>query len=33
MLKPTAEWREGVTIDSIYSSYYGPRYWGAVRIG
>jgi cell wall-associated NlpC family hydrolase len=23
----------GVTIDSIYSSYYGPRYWGAVRIG
>jgi cell wall-associated NlpC family hydrolase len=22
----------GVTIDSIYSSYYGPRYWGAVRI-
>ncbi len=23
----------GVTIDSIYSSYYGPRYWGALRIG
>jgi cell wall-associated NlpC family hydrolase len=23
----------GVTIDSIYSSYYGPRYYGAVRIG
>jgi cell wall-associated NlpC family hydrolase len=23
----------GVTIDSIYSSYYGPRYWGAFRIG
>jgi cell wall-associated NlpC family hydrolase len=23
----------GVTIDSIYSSYYGPRYWGAVRVG
>lgn len=23
----------GVTIDSIYSDYYGPRYWGAVRIG
>lgn len=23
----------GVTIDSIYSSYYGPRYWGAIRIG
>ena len=23
----------GVTIDSIYSSYYGPRYWGAVRDG
>jgi cell wall-associated NlpC family hydrolase len=23
----------GVTIDSIYSSYYAPRYWGAVRIG
>ncbi|MGD9710844.1 MAG: C40 family peptidase [Thermomicrobiales bacterium] len=23
----------GVTIDSIYSSYYGPRYWGAYRIG
>lgn len=22
----------GVTIDSIYSSYYGPRYWGALRI-
>ena len=22
----------GVTIDSIYSSYYGPRYWGAVRV-
>ena len=23
----------GVTIDSIYSGYYGPRYWGAYRIG
>lgn len=23
----------GVTIDSIYSDYYGPRYWGSVRIG
>jgi cell wall-associated NlpC family hydrolase len=23
----------GVTIDSIYSAYYAPRYWGAVRIG
>ncbi len=23
----------GVTIDSVYSDYYGPRYWGAVRIG
>lgn len=23
----------GVTIDSIYSGYYGPRYWGAIRIG
>jgi cell wall-associated NlpC family hydrolase len=23
----------GVTIDSIYSDYYAPRYWGAVRIG
>ena len=23
----------GVTIDSIYSSYYGPRYWGAYRVG
>jgi cell wall-associated NlpC family hydrolase len=23
----------GVTIDSIYSDYYGPRYWGAIRIG
>lgn len=23
----------GVTIDSVYSSYYAPRYWGAVRIG
>ena len=23
----------GVTIDSIYSDYYGSRYWGAVRIG
>ncbi len=23
----------GVTIDSIYSNYYGPRYWGAVRVG
>ncbi|MEZ4499326.1 MAG: C40 family peptidase [Thermomicrobiales bacterium] len=22
----------GVTIDSIYSSYYAPRYWGAYRI-
>jgi cell wall-associated NlpC family hydrolase len=23
----------GVTIDSIYSDYYAPRYWGAIRIG
>lgn len=23
----------GVTISNIYSSYYGPRYWGAVRVG
>ncbi len=23
----------GVTIDSIYSDYYGSRYYGAVRIG
>jgi hypothetical protein len=23
----------GVTIDSLYSGYYGPRYWGAIRIG
>jgi len=23
----------GVTIDSIYSDYYGPRYWGAMRVG
>jgi len=23
----------GVVISSIYSSYYGPRYWGAVRVG
>lgn len=23
----------GVTIDSLYSSYYAPRYWGAVRVG
>lgn len=23
----------GVTLDSIYSDYYGPRYWGAIRIG
>jgi cell wall-associated NlpC family hydrolase len=22
----------GVTISSIYSEYYGPRYWGAVRV-
>jgi cell wall-associated NlpC family hydrolase len=22
----------GVTIDSVYSDYYGPRYWGAVRV-
>jgi cell wall-associated NlpC family hydrolase len=26
-------YESGVTIDSIYSSYYGPRYYGAVRIG
>jgi cell wall-associated NlpC family hydrolase len=23
----------GVTIDSVYSDYYAPRYWGAIRIG
>ncbi|MCC6791416.1 MAG: C40 family peptidase [Thermomicrobiales bacterium] len=23
----------GVTISSMYSSYYGPRYWGAIRVG
>jgi hypothetical protein len=23
----------GVTISSLYSDYYAPRYWGAVRIG
>jgi len=23
----------GVTVSSIYSDYYGPRYWGSVRVG
>ena len=23
----------GVVITSMYSDYYGPRYWGAVRVG
>jgi cell wall-associated NlpC family hydrolase len=23
----------GVTISSISSDYYGPRYWGAIRVG
>lgn len=23
----------GVTISSVYSDYYGPRYWGAIGVG
>jgi cell wall-associated NlpC family hydrolase len=23
----------GVVVSSMYSDYYGPRYWGAVRVG
>lgn len=26
-------WDTGVTIDSLWSSYYAPRYWGAIRVG
>lgn len=33
MIIHAENYESGVTIDSIYSSYYAPRYWGAVRIG
>jgi cell wall-associated NlpC family hydrolase len=33
MIVHAENYESGVTIDSIYSDYYGPRYWGAMRIG